>query len=724
MIESNNPQVDVEQLMRRVRREATAVRVHENGSANQAPAPVAAVIALPPIGDLPAPPPLGSSGPLEVKKDRLDSLLKQAREMTEVGRGIPKFLRGLFRKQGGYNRTLLDAVAALTKTNIQLNKRVQELQAAAQQHHDWIQILTDRRRADADWMKTAAPLIANFGAMQATAQQTARLHGEHDARLRNLETQTDRTLDDLQQVNAQTIAASAHLRDLQAQADRAGAHLRNVDAQAIAATEHLTSLQAQADRAGAHLRNVDAQANATGEHLRNLQGQADRSADDLKALREQGERAGEHLRNLQHQADRHGDAVSALQETIERAASHLTNLQTQVDTSGEHLRNLQRTADQLLAIYDQNERAAEHLRNLQVQVDRQADFLQGLREQVERDGEHLRHLQDTANTSGEHLRNLQDEADRAVEQLRDLRPLAPTTARLEAQIVHLEDVRRTLSRLEERQASDAIYLRGQLAHHVALLQQTVVGPRGKKTAANARGAKSPAKTVESDHASATELDAFYVRFENRFRGTRLEIKDRVRFYLPMLEAAKAGAKTRPILDVGCGRGEWLELLAENKMRASGVDLNTAMVTECTERDLDATHGDAIAHLRSLGDETLGCVSGFHIIEHLPFETLLELFIQAQRVLKPGGLAIFESPNCKNLMVGACYFNVDPTHRNPVFPETAEFMMEMQGFADVQLEYLSPAARPFTNGDHDAEMLNDLLFGPQDFAVIGYKPAAQ
>ena len=104
-------------------------------------------------------------------------------------------------------------------------------------------------------------------------------------------------------------------------------------------------------------------------------------------------------------------------------------------------------------------------------------------------------------------------------------------------------------------------------------------------------------------------------------------------------------------------------------------------------------GDAIEFLRNLPDRSQGAVTGFHIIEHLPLEVLIQLLMHSRRVLKPGGIAIFESPNCKNLMVGACNFNIDPTHRNPVFPETAQFMLETQGFERVTLEYLTPVETP-------------------------------
>ena len=218
------------------------------------------------------------------------------------------------------------------------------------------------------------------------------------------------------------------------------------------------------------------------------------------------------------------------------------------------------------------------------------------------------------------------------------------------------------------------------------------------------------------------LDAFYVSFEDRFRGPREEIKKRVEIYVPLIRKAHAGRPEAPVLDVGCGRGEWLELLKEQKLEASGVDINSAMLAQCRERKLKVAHGDAIAHLRTLPEKSLGAVTGFHIIEHLELEVLMDLLAETIRVLVPGGVAIFESPNCKNLVVGATNFNVDPTHRNPVFPETAQFMLSIHGFEKVELKYLAPVeAARFEGKDRQATVLNELLYGPQDFAVIGIKP---
>jgi len=221
------------------------------------------------------------------------------------------------------------------------------------------------------------------------------------------------------------------------------------------------------------------------------------------------------------------------------------------------------------------------------------------------------------------------------------------------------------------------------------------------------------------------LDSLYVTFEDKFRGTRAEIRDRLAVYLPLLEECGAGTADRPVLDIGSGRGEWLELLRDRGLTASGVDLNDTLAEQCRQRGLEVTVADAFDHLRNLAEGSLGAVTGFHIIEHLPMQTLLELYAEVNRVLAPGGVAIFETPNPQNLLVGACNFYADPTHKRPLYPETQQFFLEYRGFTRVELKYLHPheegARLPENEAPELAARLNDLLSCARDYAVIGYKP---
>jgi ubiquinone/menaquinone biosynthesis C-methylase UbiE len=219
-------------------------------------------------------------------------------------------------------------------------------------------------------------------------------------------------------------------------------------------------------------------------------------------------------------------------------------------------------------------------------------------------------------------------------------------------------------------------------------------------------------------------DALYVQFEDVFRGTREDIKGRLRVYLPKLKAAGAGNPGMPILDVGCGRGEWLELLADEDLAASGVDANRAMVLQCCERCLKVVECDAIAYLRKVPDHSLGAVTAFHVLEHLPFDALLDVLGQTVRVLKPGGLAIFETPNPANLLVGSYSFYTDPTHHNPLPSQTLAFLAGSRGLCDIEVLPLHPPAdelRISDDGSAAVRWLNEHFYGPQDYAVIGKRP---
>lgn len=219
-------------------------------------------------------------------------------------------------------------------------------------------------------------------------------------------------------------------------------------------------------------------------------------------------------------------------------------------------------------------------------------------------------------------------------------------------------------------------------------------------------------------------DPMYISFEDQFRGTRRDIKNKLEIYLPMIRDVYAGNEDQIVLDVGCGRGEWLELLKENKLKAKGVDLNQLVVEQSIDRGLDVAHGDALEYLSKLPEGSLGAVTAFHLIEHLPHDLLIEFMDVTLRVLKSGGVAIFETPNPRNLIVGACNFYADPTHINPLFPETQQFLMEYRGFTNVRLEFLHPhpinQQLPDTEAPLLAAELNKLFSCERDYAVVGYK----
>jgi O-antigen chain-terminating methyltransferase len=271
-----------------------------------------------------------------------------------------------------------------------------------------------------------------------------------------------------------------------------------------------------------------------------------------------------------------------------------------------------------------------------------------------------------------------------------------------------------LSATEKQHARNDTYLKADLAQQKRLITLFLEQAQQKLSTSEPQ---LQTYINEGEHS----LDAFYVAFEDRFRGLREEITERLEVYLPRVASADVGTQESPILDVGCGRGEWLDLLQQSGYIARGIDINRVMVEQCRAKGLEVAEVDVFAYLKSLPEASLGAVTGFHIIEHLPFLQLRNLFDEVLRVLKPGGLAVFETPNPQNLLVGGCDFYSDPTHQRPLYPETIQFMMSYQGFLNVELLYLNPVGNsPFDLEDPGSRTIHNLFFGPRDYAVVGNK----
>jgi SAM-dependent methyltransferase len=209
----------------------------------------------------------------------------------------------------------------------------------------------------------------------------------------------------------------------------------------------------------------------------------------------------------------------------------------------------------------------------------------------------------------------------------------------------------------------------------------------------------------------------YSLFEERFRGTPEEIAVKQRGYLPFLEGV-AG----PVLDVGCGRGEFLKLLSERGIAASGIDLNPIAIEECRKAGLQVEQGDGVAALASRPAASLGAVVALQVVEHWAAETIFFFLREAWRALAPGGVLIAETINVDSLSAWRAFY-LDFSHVRPVPPEALRFLAEAVGFADTRIEYracLAPEEKLTETSENDAK-LNRLLFGPQDYALIARVP---
>jgi O-antigen chain-terminating methyltransferase len=214
--------------------------------------------------------------------------------------------------------------------------------------------------------------------------------------------------------------------------------------------------------------------------------------------------------------------------------------------------------------------------------------------------------------------------------------------------------------------------------------------------------------------------SFYRALEDRFRGSRELVKSRLEVYLPFVRPILQTHGDCVAVDLGCGRGEWLELLKAEGIQAKGVDLDDGMLGACCEAGLSAVKAEAVEYLSKLEDHSALIVTGFHFVEHIPFEALRRMVSEAYRVLEPGGLLILETPNPENIAVGTSRFYFDPTHLHPIPAELLHFLIDFQGFHRTKVLRLQEIA---SHIDSENVQLMDIIKGSsQDYSVVAQKNA--
>lgn len=235
-----------------------------------------------------------------------------------------------------------------------------------------------------------------------------------------------------------------------------------------------------------------------------------------------------------------------------------------------------------------------------------------------------------------------------------------------------------------------------------------------------------AEIFEQDRAHA--LDGLYAAFEDSFRGSRELIRLRLEPYLEWIREVGAGSREAPVLDIGSGRGEWLELLRDHQLVGRGIDLNRVFVDICHGRGLDVECSDALVALRNMADASVGAVTSIHLVEHLPYEVLIAMIDEIKRVLRPGGLILLETPNPENIMVGACNFYIDPTHRNPIPPEALRWTVQARGFHAARIERLTHGREVVLSEDVAVDVpgaaavnaMSRVFSAPPDYAVVAIR----
>ncbi|MEW5981494.1 MAG: class I SAM-dependent methyltransferase [Acidobacteriota bacterium] len=246
--------------------------------------------------------------------------------------------------------------------------------------------------------------------------------------------------------------------------------------------------------------------------------------------------------------------------------------------------------------------------------------------------------------------------------------------------------------------------------------------------------QAPAPVPPSPRLGVDELSAHrYLGFENKFRGSQESIRDRQASYVDLF----AGASE--VLDLGCGRGEFLALLKERGIRARGLDANHEMVEVCRAHNLEVDRGDALDYVASLPDGALGGLIAIQVVEHFPPPYLVRLLDVAYHKLRPGARIVLETVNPSSWIAFFEAYIRDITHAWPLHPETLKYLVVASGYQRVDVRFLSPVpadaqlqpilvpsagatplavasvVKPFND---NIAKLNALLFGPTDYAIIG------
>jgi 2-polyprenyl-3-methyl-5-hydroxy-6-metoxy-1,4-benzoquinol methylase len=220
------------------------------------------------------------------------------------------------------------------------------------------------------------------------------------------------------------------------------------------------------------------------------------------------------------------------------------------------------------------------------------------------------------------------------------------------------------------------------------------------------------------------LDLNYFQFEQQFRGPRELIKEKQRQYVDYFKGK------HNVIDVGCGRGEFVELLVENGVNVTGIDITDDMVRFCREKGLPVIKEDVFEHLNDMAGDEIDGIFASQVIEHLTPELLIRLIRLAYTKLKQRGVFVLETVNPRSFVAMANAFYIDMSHVKPVHPLTLQFILEAEGFKNIRIVYTSPVVDMKiprldiggTNGNleefnRSMDMLNQFLFAPQDYAIV-------
>ncbi len=407
------------------------------------------------------------------------------------------------------------------------------------------------------------------------------------------------------------------------------------------------------------------------------------------------------------------DTISILNEygkRLEKICEEQTHYQTEYDQQLKKFISENESVDKKLEEYK------NIFSELQQKVNKSQEFYQQEEQNHHTIYEELRDCIFELQRTSELSLSQKEKIESDVSHMQDLiLPLKSEIDLISKKVTELEQIQQNdnnRSLLEELKSQNCIY-----DMRVRRVERKLNASLNSKT--NFKGGKG--STQLPPVPAAEELD--YFLFENKYRGTLEDIKKRQEIYIDIFRGASH------VIDLGCGRGEFVELLKENGIDAEGIDLSEDNVQSCQERQLPVYKDGIFEYLSAAEDSSLGGIFCSQVVEHFTTEQLLTFIQLAYKKLKPNAPIVIETINPKNIVAVSNWFYMDLTHVRPVHPETLKFVLESYGYYVKETNYLHPDSQAMMpklknpeEGEFNAKLdhLNECLFGPQDYAVVAYK----
>ena len=542
--------------------------------------------------------------------------------------------------------------------------------------------------------KNVRDLNAQMEGQEALAENVRNLNAQMESQ--------EALAENVRNLNAQMESQEAlaeNVRNLNAQMEVVTENVRNLNAQMEVVTENVQNLNAQIEVQEAiteNVRNLNAQMEvqeAIAENVRNLNVQME-SYNRLEKNVQNLNLAMEEQRMLNKDVQNLNIVVSEYNKLVE----NVRNLNAQM----EGYKVLEENVQNLNAILKEYSRLTENVRNINLAIEEQQILLQNLNVQMESQEALIENvqnlnaaikLQDTLTENVQNLNYMLQDYKKVVENQRN------NTLMIEAIRSSLEMQKVKLIMLEKTRSEQ---------NNCQIFSENEIK------------AEKPKAFVQEE---STYNGIDYFDFENYFRGSMDQIKRDQQQYIKYYESKNN------VVDLGCGRGEFLMLLNENGISAKGVDLYEEFVEMCTMNGLDAVCDDALHFLNQ--QQKVGGIFAAQLIEHLTTNQLVELCKLAYEKLEEGAYLIMETPNPTCLSIFSHAFYVDPSHNKPIHPLTIKYILEKSGFTDIDIIYTTTSRHtsfiPALKGIEDVSEFNnamhtisEMLFGSQDYAAIARK----